>query len=202
MQHTRSAQTHLEDEYLFGWDAAPGIVSVWANRSGEAIVWRREGERIITTRERFRPWVFAATLDDLAHTDASLQTASSPGAHITYRELDGEEGSYRFLMSSADGHQLERELLRGASKRLQRQVTSIKQLEHDYHQFGPVEQYLMASGRVYFQGLIYEDLHRLQFDLETTSLDPHLGRIFMIAVRDSRGFATTLESTSELRLSE
>src|SRR6202011_3917951 len=104
-----------------------------------------------------------------------LHSPSSQGAPITYRELDGEEGSYRFLISSADGRNLERELLRGASKRLQRQVTSIKQLERDYHQVGPVEQYLMSSGRVYFQGLIYEDLHRLQFDLETTSLEPQTG---------------------------
>src|ERR1700730_325904 len=194
MQHIHSAQTRLEDEYLFGWDTTPGIVSVWANRSGEAIIWRREGERITTTRERFRPWVFATTLDDLAHIDPSLRTTSSPGTHITYRDLDGEEGSYRFLLSSADGRLLERELLRGASKRLQRQVTSINQLEHDYHQVGPVEQYLMSSGRVYFRGLSYEDLHRLQFDLETTSLEPQNGRIFLISVRDSRGLSTILEA--------
>ncbi len=32
-----------EDEYLFGWDKTPGIVSAWASREGQAIVWRREG---------------------------------------------------------------------------------------------------------------------------------------------------------------
>lgn len=58
-----SAQTRLEDEYLFGWDDTPGIVSVWASRSGEAILWRREGERITTARERFRPWLFATSLN-------------------------------------------------------------------------------------------------------------------------------------------
>src|SRR5258708_25186435 len=63
-----------------------------------------------------------------------------------------------------------------------------------YYQVGPVEQYLMQTGRVYFRGLNYEDLYRLQFDLETTSLDPHRGRIFLIAIRDNRGFATTLEA--------
>ena len=194
MQHTRSAQTLLEDEYLFGWDATPGIVSVWANRSGEAVVWRREEQRITISRERFRPWVFATSLDDLAHTGVSVHTTSSTGASITYRELDGAEGSYRFLLSSADGRLLERELLRGASKRLQRQVTSINQLERDYHQVGPVEQYLMSSGRVYFRGLSYEDLHRLQFDLETTSLEPQNGRIFLISVLDSRGLTTILEA--------
>ena len=189
-----SMQTRLEDEYLFGWDDTPGIVSVWASRSGEAILWRREGERITTRRERFRPWLFATSLQDLAHTNVSLDTDSPPGARITYRELEGEEGSFRYLVLSTDGRLLERELLRGASQRRLQQVTGINQLEHDYYQVGPVEQYLMASGRVYFRGLSYEDLHRLQFDLETTSLEPRNGRIFLTSVRDSRGLAAVLEA--------
>src|SRR5207244_12445928 len=49
---------------------------------------------------------------------------------------------------------------------------------------------------VYFHGLAYEVLHRLQLDLETTALDPHRGRIFMVAIRDSRGLATTLDAPS------
>jgi DNA polymerase elongation subunit (family B) len=52
----------------------------------------------------------------------------------------------------------------------------------------------MQSGKVYFRDLTYSDLHRLQFDLETTALDPHRGRIFMVAIRDSRGLATTIEA--------
>ena len=188
------AHTRLEDEYLFGWDDTPGIVSVWASRSGEAILWKREGERITTTRERFRPWLFATSLQDLSHMNIPLDTDSAPGARITYRDLEGEEGSFRYLLLSTDGRLLERELLRGASERLQRQVTGINQLEHDYYQVGPVEQYLMTSGRVYFQGLSYEDLHRLQFDLETTSLEPRNGRIFLISVRDSRGLTKILDA--------
>ncbi len=126
MQHAdpTPSQLELEDEYLFGWDSTPDIVSAWANRSGEAIIWRREGERVSCSRERFRPWVFATMLDDLA------------SAHP----------------------------------------------------------YSSTSGRVYFRGLSYENLRRLQFDLETTSLDPRLGRIFMVAVRDSHGLATVLEA--------
>ena len=61
----------------------------------------------------------------------------------------------------------------------------------------------MQSGKVYFRGLSYNDLHRLQFDLETTALDPHRGRIFMVAVRDNRGLATIIEAPApedEMRL--
>ena len=51
----------------------------------------------------------------------------------------------------------------------------------------PEEQYLVATGRTYFRDLPFDELHRLQFDLETTGLDPERDRIFMIAVRDPDG---------------
>src|SRR5207244_13263097 len=42
--------------------------------------------------------------------------------------------------------------------------------------------------------MVYDDLHRLQFDLETTALDPHRGRIFMVSMRDNRGLAMTIDA--------
>ena len=33
--------TTREDEWLWGWDETPGIVSVWAEPDGRAFVWRR-----------------------------------------------------------------------------------------------------------------------------------------------------------------
>lgn len=186
----------IEDEYLFGWDPTPGIVSVWANRDGQAVIWRREGEHIICTRERFRPWLFATTLDDLAQLESAL-VSSTPGgnaASVTYRELDGPVESYRYVLSARNGRSLERTLVLGASRRLGRQIDSINELPDQYYRVGPVEQYLMQCGKAYFRGLNYNDLHRLQFDLETTALDPHRGRIFMVAIRDSRGLATTIDA--------
>jgi DNA polymerase I len=188
--------TQREDERLFGWDALPGIVSVWAQREGRALIWRREGERVTCMVERFRPWLLATSLVDLAHLGPALQPSDAPGssaASVTYRELDGPDGSYRYLLSARDGRMLERALTTGASRRLGHPLSSLNDLE-EYYRVGPVEQYLMRSGRVYFRGLTYEDLHRLQFDLETTALDPHRGRIFLISIRDNRGFATTLEA--------
>ncbi|MDQ6643792.1 MAG: ribonuclease H-like domain-containing protein, partial [Chloroflexota bacterium] len=190
-------ETHTEDERVFGWDPLPGIVSVWANREGRAIVWRRTGERITYTTERFRPWLFATTLADLTHLGQSLLPYHAPGgdsAVVSYREMAGPAGSYRYVLSARDGRVLERMLLRGASRRLGRQVTNLNDLPETYYRVGPVEQYLMLTGRVYFRGMVYNDLHRLQFDLETTALDPHRGRIFMVSLRDNRGLAITLDA--------
>ncbi len=187
------------DEWVFGWDPMPGIVSVWAQRNGRVVVWRREGARVLCIKETFRPWFFTTTLDDLAHIGQELVASSSAEfrtdtSDISYYPLDGPYGSYRYLVSSRDWRFLERTVLLGASRRLGRLVKNLDELAGDYYQAGPVEQYLMQTGRVYFRGLAYEDLHRLQFDLETTALDPYRGRIFLIAVRDSRGFSAILEA--------
>ncbi|HCI80599.1 MAG TPA: DNA polymerase [Ktedonobacter sp.] len=198
---THEQHIQASDEHLFGWDTTQGIVSVWASRDGRAIVWRREkrndGEHVVCTTERFRPWLFAASLADLIHIGPALQPHTAPGASngiLNYRLLDGPDDAYRYLLSARDGRFLERAICTGASQRLNRRITSVNELSDDYYRVGPVEQYLMLTGRVYFRGLVYEDLHRLQFDLETTALDPRRGRIFLIAVKDNRGFSTILEA--------
>ncbi len=183
------------DDALFGWDPTPGIVSVWASRNGKAWVWQRIGDRVRCTRETFRPWLFATTLDDLAHLGLALQPKPDE-AMVSYRVLDGPDGSYRYLLTARDGRLLERALLDGASRRLNRRITTLSALGDTYYRVGPVEQYLMSTGRVFFRGMAYHDLHRLQFDLETTSLDPARGRIFLVAVRDNRGFEQVLEAAT------
>lgn len=187
-----------DDGWVFGWDPLPGIVSVWASRNGRAVIWRREGERVLYIKDTFRSWLFATTLNDLTHLGSVLTACNAPlnedTTTISYRILEGPTDSYRYLLTARDGHWLERVLLTGASHRLGHRVKSLGELSDTYYQVGPVEQYLMQTGRVYFRGLAYEDLHRLQFDLETTALDPHRGRIFLIAVRDSRGFSAVLEA--------
>jgi DNA polymerase I len=192
------ASLQREDEYLFGWDPTPGIVSVWASRDGRAIVWRREGEQVLCSKERFRPWLLATTISDLAHLGSALSSSPAEAngnmSLVSYHTLDGSPGSYRYLLSARDGRFLERELLSGASRRLGRRMKSLSELDDTYYQVGPIEQYLIQTGRVYFKGLNYDDLHRLQFDLETTALDPHRGRIFLIAIRDNRGLAMTLDA--------
>ncbi|MBK9714719.1 MAG: ribonuclease H-like domain-containing protein [Kouleothrix sp.] len=185
------------DTWLFGWDKTPGIVSVWADRGGRALVWRRDGAQLTCAEERFRPWLFAASLEDLVQLGGALVAEAAPGgerAPFRYRELDGQPGDYRYLVSARDGRTLERAIAAGATQRLGKPIRSLYDVEERYYWVGPVEQYLMATGRVYFRGLTYTDLHRLQFDLETTSLSPQRGRIFLVAVRDTQGLATILEA--------
>jgi len=41
----------LSDEWLSGWDATEGIVSVWVDRDAEATLWRRSGNPAIRVLE-------------------------------------------------------------------------------------------------------------------------------------------------------
>ncbi len=192
-----AARRALEDEWLWGWDATPGIVSVWAERDGRALVWRRlDRTTLVCERERFRPWVLLSTLGDVRHLGGDLAAEDAPGAattRLTYRELDGP-GHLRYLVSAADGRTLEGAILAGVQRRTGRALARLADLGADEVVWlPPEEQYLVATGRTYFRGLAFDDLHRLQFDLETTGLDPARERIFLIAVRSNRGLAHVLD---------
>ncbi|HEX6608258.1 MAG TPA: DNA polymerase, partial [Chloroflexia bacterium] len=109
------------DDWLFGWDPTPGIVSVWADRAGRALVWQRGAGGVTCAAARFRPWLWAATLDDLAHLGPALVPVDAPGAAdapVCYRPLaDATTGTYRYLLSARDGPTLERTILTGATRR-------------------------------------------------------------------------------------
>ena len=174
-----------EDEWVWGWDSTPGIVSVWADLQGHATVWRRipKDGQLVRDAARFRPWLLLDRLDDLPQS-----------APITFRELDGP-GSLRFLVSANDGRALIAAVLDGAARRLRRRISHLRELgKETVLALAPEEQYLVATGRTYFRDLSFDDLHRMQFDLETTGLNPECDRIFMIAVRYPSGATETLEA--------
>jgi len=188
----------IEDEWLWGWDPTPGIVSVWAEGNGRATIWRRiaaTGE-LVREDERFRPWLLLDRLDDLHHLGSRLGPETS-GARVRYRELDGP-GALRFLVSADDARVLADSVLHGATRRLGRHVGHLRDLEDEgVLVLPPEEQYLVATGRTYFRDLSFDQLHRMQFDLETTGLDAERDRIFMIAVRFPSGATDVLEASGE-----
>jgi DNA polymerase, archaea type len=62
----------------------------------------------------------------------------------------------------------------------------------------PVEQYLIQKEKRLFKGYEeYNDITRLVFDLETTSLEPKDGRIFMIGIKTNKGFHEVIECATE-----
>ena len=58
----------------------------------------------------------------------------------------------------------------------------------------PIEQYLIQRKKRLFKGFEeYDSIHRFVFDLETTALNPEDGRIFMVGMKDNRGFEKVIE---------
>lgn len=54
----------------------------------------------------------------------------------------------------------------------------------------PEEQYLIQTGKRLFKGFEdYNDLHRLQFDIETRGINPETDLIFSIGIKDNKGFS-------------
>lgn len=196
LRHPPSA---LHDEWLWGWDPTPGIVSVWADGDGRATIWRRiPGEgRLVREMARFRPWLLLDRLDDLRHLGRRLQPEASDERAVWYRELQGG-GSLRFLVSAPDMRTLKSAVLHGARERLGTRLTGLRELgQESILALPPEEQYLVATGRNYFRDLSFDDLHRLQFDLETQGLDPAVDRIFMVAVSDPSGNVSVLETRGD-----
>ena len=183
---------------LWGWDATPGIVSVWANRGGQAWIWRRNEHDTPATHEtvRFRPWMLLASLEWLAHLGPLLAHEEDPDADralVTFRELRGP-GALRYLVSAADGTLLERAVHTGIAGAFGKSMASLHDISGDeLLLLPPDEQYLVASGRSYFRDLVFDDLRRMQFDLETTGLDPAVDAIFLVAIRTSDGREQVLD---------
>ena len=148
----------IEDEWLWGWDPTPGIVSVWAEQNGRAVIWRRIAATGALVREeaRFRPWMLLDRLDDLLHLGPRLGPDGAADALVTYRRLEGT-GELRFFVSAADAPTLTSALLRGAEARLRKRVGHIRELEDGVVlMLPPEEQYLVATGRTYFRDLSFD----------------------------------------------
>lgn len=69
-----------------------------------------------------------------------------------------------------------------------------KEFSKNFVMFSPTEQFLIQSGKRLFKGMEdYDDVHRFQFDLETTGLFASKDSVFQIGVRDNRGMEHVLE---------
>ena len=187
------------DEWLSGWDYTPGIVSIHASLDGRATVWRRipESGALVREHARFRAWLVLEHIEDLAHLGERLGANDDSRALVRHRELDGS-GALRHLVTADDGRALTAAVLKGASTRLGKHITHLAELgQRSVLSLPPEEQYLVATGRAYFRGLAFDQLHRLQFDLETTGLDPRTARVFMISIRYPNGDTEVLEANGD-----
>lgn len=158
------------DAVLYGQDPMTHIVSVEPDPEIGAWVYRRLEGRVQAARVPYRPWILLTE-----YPETPLQ-----GAELT--RLEGE--GYRILAEfvSPAAFQSARFRLRD---------------EHREHLTYPggARMPLLRSGRTLFKGMAFENLVRLQFDIETSGLNPEHPecRLLLIAVSDSCGLLQLLE---------
>lgn len=158
------------DSLLYGQDSTTGIVAVEADYEAGVWVYRRSGDTVQRERAPYRPWILLTRPPDL----------ELPGTD--YTELEGE--GYRLLaeFTGQADYQTARFRLRDAH------------IEHLTYA-GGAKMALIRSGQTLFKGMTFDDIVRLQFDIETNGLDPEPeeARILLIAVSDNRGLIDLIE---------
>ncbi len=177
------------DEALFGKDPAARIVAVEPLRGTSddeqalMTVYRRsdDGRSVLKEEAPVYPFFF---LSDRAF----LQTFSAQRFRI--RKLEGEN-HFRHLVYFQTWS-----AYWDAIRHVERALgPGIRRADVLYLSGTPAQQYLVQSGRTLFKGMAFEDLHRMQIDIETYSEEgfPNAAReqdgIIIIAMRDNRGWS-------------
>jgi uncharacterized protein YprB with RNaseH-like and TPR domain len=194
---------------VFGWDPTTRIVSVDADTTGRARIWRRVDDHVELSEHRFPNWFLTTSLDLLAHLPARHLSADwlrSTNSHglldepLSVVELDSsqvrEGEAYRYLVLTTNLREVETTLVETVNKRDGDEAQTLADLRGLVLAWDPIEQFLMLTGRTYFKDLPFEALTRLQFDLETTGLNEERDRIFMISMRDSSGWQACLDTAT------
>lgn len=173
------------------WDRAEGLVAVehvpGDNGKADAItVFRRTSKGVESLEESFRPYLWATA--DALPTDAQES--------MEIRELQGNLPLNRQVALP------NWEAYRACVKRL-RKDTGKNPTDRDAPFFlinDPVQQVLLSTGRALFGGMVFEDLRRLQLDIETytsagydfPNAEREGDRIIAISLSDSTGWEVVL----------
>ena len=158
------------DEALFGCDPTEGIVALEPGFDESAVCYRRVNGQIVRERVPFRPWMLLA----------KRPSAPLPDCEISELEGDG----LNLLAEFADQSAFQ-------AARFRVRDEHIETLSYP----SPAKMALIRSGQTLFKGMTFEDVVRMQFDIETDGLDPapESNRILLIAVSDNRGLCTLIE---------
>ena len=169
------------DPVLFGKDPTLHIVAV-EPVNNHIRLFIRDGAQLRTLEEPFRPWLLS---------DMQMRL---DGVH--WQELKGELRGRRMLKYLAVCDDREAfENLRRALRDEHREIIA-------YGSFA--RQYLMLSGKTLFKGMTFADLHRVQIDIETSTLTPDQqgAQILMIALSDTRGYEALLDGDEKQMLEQ
>jgi DNA polymerase I len=199
------------EQFLQGADTEEHIVSLeYEFMSGKIskIIQDPQKGKIVKT-DTFMPfaWVGDLSVINFYKGDKSAQKAAMLEHGIFIRKLrtDGNERLERgmkYLVQSTKTYQQLVQFFRNGGldpwERKDEKKPKSKNASDYITILPPVEQYLIAKKKRLFKGYDnYSDIHRFSFDIETTSLEPQHGFIFMLGMRDNKGYEEVLHASND-----
>ena len=166
-----NSQTNVPGEQaLFGQDDTPCLVAVEPDYNEGVVLYRRLEGKIERETAPYRPWILLT----------EKPSVELPGAEYTELEGDGYHVLAEFPSQNLYGE-----------ARFRVREAHLSNLTYP----GGAKMALVRSGKTLFKSMTFEEVVRLQFDLETNGLDPEpdANRILLIAVSDNRGFLELIE---------
>lgn len=181
------------ESFLLGEDDEKYIVSLeYDYRSNKIfkIIQDPEKGKIIKT-DNFIPFAWVSKFDGIkfygGSKSAQKQAMSTHG--IIIEKLDGHgderlENGFKFLVKTTKTYSNLINFFKGGGVN-----PWDREFSNHIMVLPPTEQFLVQKNKRLFKGFEeYDEVHRMVFDIETTGLSPEESEIFLIGIKDNRGF--------------
>lgn len=201
-------------DFLMGHDPFERIIKIEGDYGDDkmAVIYRDENNIKKVSHEPFYPfcWAKQSACRALYGGKRSLIKAKLNQYHIICKGLriqnsDGiiperMEHGYRVLFQAASpiSYQKFLQFFKEGGRPIYANQNDANYGMKEYISVNPIEQFMIETGKRQFKGYEdYDDLLRMQFDLETEGLDPNKDCISQIGIRTNRGFEKILPVVGE-----
>ena len=176
------------NKLLWGFNEDERIVAVQQKDDRTMRIYFREASGIRHTDDKFYPFIFLAETGYLDGFTTSRWL----------KKLDGT-AYYQYICAFEDWPTMWeaiRHIMLRYNKDALTKVENYADLNFLFLYTDPVTQYLIQTGRTLFKGMTFDEVYRLQLDIETYTAGPHRfskasrreDQIILIALSDNRGW--------------
>jgi len=187
------------NDLLFGKDKEECIVGAYQLSDTHIRVFNRRNGAVYSHDELFYPFFFAS--------DSSLLDGFVPEEREKFWLVKLEGSNYYKSLAIFKGWKNQRNAIDFINKKRYTSSEAVGKQNYPYDNNAfiyskgdPVTQYLLQSGKTLFKGMIFDDLYRIQLDIET-NFNPSKRRsgigedeIIIISLSDNRGWEAVLHS--------
>ena len=191
--------------FLNGYNPMERIIKIEGDYNSDkmAVIYRDENGKKKISHEPFYPFCWAKTTaaQSLFGGDRKLIKAKMNEFHISCKALrinntDGEvpermERGYKLLFKATSqmSYQNFMKFFKNGGRPIYPNQNDANYGLREYIVVNPIEQFMIETGKRQFKGYDdYDELLRMQFDLETEGLNPQKHCISQIGIRTNRGY--------------